>query len=354
MADRPSETTFGHSAAGQLALWHHQVSDGLALAPSTCVSGCLGVYPARDFKKGDIACAIESATGTWVEVAELSLAEEGRRFNLALKCPNPRNVLHGKAWELVFKGDAKRFVWPHINSSANYEEIHGLPANVKLQVMGTELGNRFLHVEFLEDCPAFSREILLDYEVHDDRPKTTQLAAIPSPGVNSPAPAASLAASPSLATAPATQANNPAPMTSSPGLPAPQSSEKGQQQEVAVPVVTEAKEEAGSSSASGQNPMTDKNHKILSTSQNVIMEKSPAQNVSTVEDLTKSGKLLCKFDRPPGSALYWHQEAAWLTFARPTNAFPATLIATVLGGEVSPTASDHLIAYELSPKTYVW
>ena len=225
MADHPSETSFGHSAAAQLALLHHQVSDSLVLAPSTCVSDCLGVYPARDFKKGDIACAIESATGAWVETASLPLAEEGRRFNLVLKCPNPRNVLHGRAWELVFQGDAKRFVWPHLNSSANYEGIHSLHANVKLQVTGTELGNRFLHVEFLEDCPAFSRELLLDYEVTDDRPQTTQMAASPSkkPGMNSPAPADSLAASSSL------QDNSPAPVTSSPQQPAPQLSQNGQQ-----------------------------------------------------------------------------------------------------------------------------
>ena len=144
MADHPSETSFGHSAAAQLALLHHQVSDSLVLAPSTCVSDCLGVYPARDFKKGDIACAIESATGAWVETASLPLAEEGRRFNLVLKCPNPRNVLHGKAWELVFQGDAKRFVWPNLNSSANYEGIHGLPANVKLQVADGQNGVTFL------------------------------------------------------------------------------------------------------------------------------------------------------------------------------------------------------------------
>ena len=346
MADHPSETSFGHSAAAQLALLHHQVSDSLVLAPSTCVSNCLGVYPARDFKKGDIACAIESTTGAWVETAELPLAEEGRRFNLVLKCPNPRNVLHGKAWELVFQGDAKRFVWPHLNSSANYEGIHGLPANVKLQVTGTELGNRFLHVEFLEDVAAFSRELLLDYEVTDDRPQTTQLAASPSkkPGMNSPAPADSLAASSSL------QANSPAPVTSSPQQPAPQLSQNGQQllpakvnpesTAASSTVVTEAKEEAT------QGLCADQPQKVLS---------APAQNDSMVEDLTNNGKCLCKFDRPPGSALYWYQEEAWLTFAKPTNAFPATLVATVLGGTVAAaTDPEHLLTYDISHKTYVW
>ena len=344
MADHPSETSFGHSAAAQLALLHHQVSDSLVLAPSTCVSNCLGVYPARDFKKGDIACAIESTTGAWVETAELPLAEEGRRFNLVLKCPNPRNVLHGKAWELVFQGDAKRFVWPHLNSSANYEGIHGLPANVKLQVTGTELGNRFLHVEFLEDCPAFSREILLDYEVTDDRPQTTQLAASPSkkPGMNSPAPADSLAASSSL------QANSPAPVTSSPQQPAPQLSQNGQQllpakvnpesTAASSTVVTEAKEEAT------QGLCADQPQKVL---------PAPAQNDSMVEDLTNNGKCLCTFDRPPGSALYWHQEEAWLTFAKPTNVFPATLVATVLGGSVTATDPEYLLTYDISHKTYV-
>lgn len=348
MADRPSETTFGHSAAPQLALWHHQVNDSLVLAPSTCVSGCLGVYPARDFKKGDIACAIESATGTWVDAAGLPLTELcGQRFNLVLKCPNPRNVLHGKAWELTFKGDANRFVWPNINSSANYEEIHGLHANVKLQIMGTELGNRFLHVVFLEDCSAFSREILLDYEVQDNSPKTTQLAATPSkkPGMDSPAPADSLAASssswaagPSPATPqahtppPLTQAVSPAPVTSSPGLPAPQSSEKGQQQEVAVPLVTEAKGEA--------------------TQGLLALFGDPEP--TTAEDITKNGKLMSKFEKPPGSALYWYGDAAWLTFAKPTNSFPATLIATVLGGKVNIDVPDHLLIYELTPKTLVW
>ena len=345
MADHPNETSFGHSAAPQLALLHHQVSDSLVLAPSTCVSNCLGVYPARDFKKGDIACAIESATGAWVETAELPLAEEGRRFNLVLKCPNPRNVLHGKAWELVFQGDAKRFVWPHLNSSANYEGIHGLPANVKLQVTGTELGNRFLHVEFLEDVAAFSRELLLDYEVTDDRPQTTQLAASPSkkPGMNSPAPADSLAASSSL------QANSPAPVTSSPQQPAPQLSQNGQQllpakvnpesTAASSTVVTEAKEEAT------QGLCADQPQKVL---------PAPAQNDSMVEDLTNNGKCLCKFDRPPGSALYWYQEEAWLTFAKPTNAFPATLVATVLGGSVTPTDPEYLLTYDISHKTYVW
>lgn len=345
MADHPNETSFGHSAAPQLALLHHQVSDSLVLAPSTCVSNCLGVYPARDFKKGDIACAIESATGAWVETAELPLAEEGRRFNLVLKCPNPRNVLHGRAWELVFQGDAKRFVWPHLNSSANYEGIHGLPANVKLQVTGTELGNRFLHVEFLEDVAAFSRELLLDYEVTDDRPQTTQLAASPSkkPGMNSPAPADSLAASSSL------QANSPAPVTSSPQQPAPQLSQNGQQllpakvnpesTAASSTVVTEAKEEAT------QGLCADQPQKVL---------PAPAQNDSMVEDLTNNGKCLCKFDRPPGSALYWYQEEAWLTFAKPTNAFPATLVATVLGGSVTPTDPEYLLTYDISHKTYVW
>ena len=346
MADHPNETSFGHSAAPQLALLHHQVSDSLVLAPSTCVSGCLGVYPARDFKKGDIACAIESATGAWVETASLALAEEGRRFNLVLKCPNPRNVLHGRAWELVFQGDAKRFVWPHLNSSANYEGIHGLHANVKLQVTGTELGNRFLHVEFLEDCTAFSRELLLDYEVTDDRPQTTQLAASPSkkPGMNSPAPADSLAASSSL------QANSPAPVTSSPQQPAPQLSQNGQQllpakvnpesTAASSTVVAEAKEEAT------QGLCADQPQKVL---------PAPAQNDSMVEDLTNNGKCLCKFDRPPGSALYWYQEEAWLTFAKPTNAFPATLVYTVLGGSVAAaTDPEHLLTYDISHKTYVW
>lgn len=226
-------------------------------------------------------------------------------------------------------------MWPHLNSSANYEGIHGLPANVKLQVTGTELGNRFLHVEFLEDCPAFSRELLLDYEVTDDRPQTTQLAASPSkkPGMNSPAPADSLAASSSL------QANSPAPVTSSPQQPAPQVSQNGQQLPVAVPVVTEAKEEAT------QGLCADQPQKVL---------PAPAQNDSMVEDLTNNGKCLCKFDRPPGSALYWYQEEAWLTFAKPTNAFPATLVATVLGGSVTATDPEYLLTYDISHKTYVW
>ena len=332
VAGSPTEATFGHTAAAQLALWSHQLDDGLVLAPSTCISGCLGVYPAQDFKKGDIACAVESATGMWTEVVELPLAEAGCGFDLALKCPNPRNILQGKAWELIFKGDEKRFVWPHINSSAHYEDIHGLSANVQLRICGTELSNRFLNLVMLEDCPAFSRELLLDYEVIDKRPKTLQLSA--SPSKNSAA-AVSVAASPSsLASSPShAQAHSPALVTGSPGLPAPQS----QQQEAAG----DAKEDLT------QGPLTDQALPLEPTS-----DKN--QKISTVDDVTKNGRVMCKFERPPGSALYWHQEAAWLTFAKATNTFPATLVATVLGGEVTPMAPNHLLDYDLSPKSYVW
>ena len=321
VAGSPTEATFGHTAAAQLALWSHQLDDGLVLAPSTCISGCLGVYPAQDFKKGDIVCAVESVTGTWADV----VAEAGCGFDLALKCPNPRNILHGEVLELIFKGDETRYVWPHINSSAHYEDIHGLSANVQLRICGTELSNRFLNLVMLEDCPAFSRELLLDYEVIDKRPKTLQLSA--SPSKNSAAEV-SVAASPSsLASSPSpAQAHSPALVTGSPGLPA----------------------AVGAKEDSTQGPLTDK-------TQLTPLEPTPDKNqkVSTVEDI-KNGRLMCKFERPPGSALYWHQEAAWLTFAKATNTFPATLVATVLGGEVTPTAPNHLLDYELSPKSYVW
>jgi hypothetical protein len=308
------ETSFAQSATAGLAMMEQTTNHHLILAPSTSIAGCVGVYPTKDFKKGDVACHVESRTGHWGQ--DLSNACS---FDLLLQCPDPRNILKGQ-WEVFFQGEPDRYLWPNINSTSNYDGVHGLTPNVQLKVVGPELGNNFMIVEFTEDCLAFSRELLLSYPVKDERPTTVYLGANQpklDKGLKSDAQESGpLADSPPMA-----------PVTGPPGQPTPTS---------------EASEPKPSPAA-------------LVDLDNKPSAPPPQVTSGPHDDVVSKGQKISGFEKPPGSALYWYHGAMYITLAKAVSAFPASLLYTVVGGETLPTTStEALVPYVMKPTTVVW
>ena len=327
-ADPPN--TFGLAAPPNIAQLHHQMTDGLLLAPSICVAGLQGVYPTKDFNKGDILCTVECTTGQWTELEGTTETDSNNRFGVRLQLPNPKNITRGKLWDLVMPGDPHRFVWPHFNSTAIYQHIHGQPANARLQLVGTELKNNSVHIEMLTDCPAFSGEILLDYAIEDLR-QTVQMPTTPqNSDLEGTSPVKSTG---SLWADPGSQP------TSTPPEPV------GPPQHLGPALITPT------------FPLLQGMHGALDKTE--IHEYDKGLKVGepqTAADIIAGGECLVVYDKPAGSSLYWLPRTgkAYLTFTKAATSFPGSVLYSVLGGDVARAPANALLPYVLTPKTLVW
>ena len=100
-----------------------------------------GVYPTRNFKQGEVLCVAESPTAAWADCGE----NKPSKYDLTITVPaHKKCVVQGKMMTIRCEGDAARYVWPNVNSPGPKVAEHGLPANLRMEVVGSTMGDTFL------------------------------------------------------------------------------------------------------------------------------------------------------------------------------------------------------------------
>ena len=128
------------------------------IAPSSVVTNAVGVYPTKDIKKGECVCSAESLVhGKWVQGHQAGSAKPEHCAEVDLV------RVYRKPLKMVLVGDATRSVWPHFNSS--YETSRSANMVAKVKEGGALMDNTFCYFEALHDIPAFSAELLLNYQL---------------------------------------------------------------------------------------------------------------------------------------------------------------------------------------------
>ena len=149
----PAKLEFEDVCPATLALAARCAQDGVFAAPSIMFPGATGLYPATDFKKGDVVARVEPLSHKWVSIDDPSLEEDTgfRRVEIDLEYPS-RNCKR-----MVCVGDPSRHPWANINLVTNDSPA---AANLTPKVSAGNMGDDFLVLEAAHDIPAFSAELL--------------------------------------------------------------------------------------------------------------------------------------------------------------------------------------------------
>ena len=109
----PDRVEFEDVCPAPLALAHRCARDEVFVAPSIVFAGANGLYPARDFKAGDVVARVEPLSHKWLSADDSKLEEnyddpEFRYVELVVQYTFRRNKM------MVCVGDPSRQPWASI------------------------------------------------------------------------------------------------------------------------------------------------------------------------------------------------------------------------------------------------
>ena len=176
----PDRVEFEDACPAPLALAHRCARDEVSVASSLVFAGANGLYPARDFKAGDVVARVEPLSHKWLSANDSKLEKnydpEFRYVELAVQSTFRTRKM------MVCVGDPSRQPWANINLVTN--DSPAAP-NLTPKVMSGNMGDDFLVLVAKHDIPAFSGELLwqgIPAAANQDASAPAEVKVDPAPG----------------------------------------------------------------------------------------------------------------------------------------------------------------------------
>ena len=322
----PAKLEFEDVCPATLALAARCAQDGVFAAPSIMFPGATGLYPATDFKKGDVVARVEPLSHKWVSIDDPSLEEDTgfRRVEIDLEYPS-RNCKR-----MVCVGDPSRHPWANINLVTS-----PAAANLTPNVSAGNMGDDFLVLEAAHDIPAFSAELLWFANVNVS---------------SEPAGAKKDASEP--------DASKPVQLGVSPQkvAPAPEAVKKEAPQSE-VEQACDVKMEGAQSAEEAFDQIWED----LSNSESpavVGAEKAGAkkkrQPLVDSNNVAEMSEEVAQLTKPEGMVHFVKPDRLFVTFQLPQHKLSTRPLYTVLGGDTRTNVTENIVLYDVTEKSAVY